>query len=66
MARKLFSVTGIVSPYGKSADSVSTFVFKEFSYGEKSPGRAKDFCLHKGCQKMSKFGDSFEKCSGHF
>jgi hypothetical protein len=26
--------------------SISTFVFKEFSYDEKSPGRAKDICLY--------------------
>jgi hypothetical protein len=62
------------SPYGKSADSVSTFVVKEFSYGEKSPGRAgpKTFDYTRVANvgdfshKKSKFGDSFEKCSGHF
>jgi hypothetical protein len=47
---KTFHLNVNLFPVGKSTDSISKFVFKEFSYGEKSPGRAKDICKHKGCQ----------------
>jgi hypothetical protein len=30
--------------------SVWIIIFKQFSYGEKSPGQAEDICLHQGCQ----------------
>jgi sRNA-binding regulator protein Hfq len=70
--KKIFTITLHFSPYGKSAINVQTIFFKQFSYGEKSPGRAKDIFFIYGCKlrgffpKKTNFGILLKNVQGIF